>query len=325
MRTYNNRIGDEIIQAIYYAESKRGSGIGRRELERSTGFPSKTVSNWLGHLRDINVIPRHPSVPIRLTKRVKDLLDKNGGYKLMLDHRKKPRRNHNTRSRIPRGKRSKTARQEYSLKKERLLVAILRAAATNRGISRQRCLMNGEIWPVLELKSSGKGSYSPAEDRKLIEYCFDYLTLSEPPILQASPNYADGFFMIYDPLLREFIILIERLLGYLLNRMQLDWSSRTQRKKPTTDEVDWIDFLYPKELRNKAFSYFHEIQSLRDKDRDRFNNITYSYDSKIRGYDHLIKKAWDEIQQTKYSHIRTKYPAVYDLITNRIYPKFLRG
>jgi hypothetical protein len=233
LRTCNNKIGQKIVQVIYFSESDGGIGIGHRELQRKTG---------------------------------------------------------------------------------------LRFAATNKGISKHRCLMNGAIWPVIELPSSYDESHNPEKDRKLIECCFDYLTLSEPPILRTFYNseLAEECLEIYDPVLREFIIMVDQLLCYLLNRMQLEWTQR----KPTSAEVAWIDFFYPRETRNKAFSYLQEMRS----QKDRSKNANHVYDSKIKDYDCLIKQTWNDIE-TKYSDICIKYhiyQEIYNLLTNKAYSQFLR-
>ena len=103
-------------------------------------------------LRNIGVVRRDPRIPIRLTDWVKDRINKRGKYELIIDHRIRKRfpQHHISRQRIPRGKYSKQKKEEYKRKEERIKVAILRFAAS-RGISRYRCLMNGAVWPVIEL------------------------------------------------------------------------------------------------------------------------------------------------------------------------------
>ena len=252
---------------------------------------------------------------------MKDRINKRGKYELIIDHRIRKRfpQHHISRQRIPRGKYSKQKKEEYKRKEERIKVAILRFAAS-RGISRYRCLMNGAVWPVIELPSL-KRPYDPEEDRKLLEFCFDDLALSIPPILETfyNPELGEDCLKIKDPLLGEFIISADQLLGHLINRMELE-STYGTKKKPTKDEVDWIDFFYPKERSNIIFTYFYEIQ----KQRVKVEHVDNEYEYKRKYYDSLIRQTWNDIQ-TKYNYVKLNYPEIFHLMLNKVYPESMRN
>jgi hypothetical protein len=159
-------------------------------------------------------------------------------------------------------------------------------------------------------------------DTKFTSYGFDTLTLSIPPILRISSynnELQEETLVIDKQSCREFIIHLSQLLELLLNRMQVVW---TYKRKPKDDEVKWFEFYHDKELKNKKFTDFHNLRNHRD--RNKIANQKYKL--KITHFDRLIRKTWYDIKK-RYSHLSNEsniYGEIYNLMTDRVYPKFLQ-
>ena len=179
------------------------------------------------------------------------------------------------------------------------------------------------------------------QDTEFTKYAFDYLTLSEPPILEVSSHSSETLeetLVIRDPVLRDFVNHMDRLLGHLLNRMQLHWQ---HRKKPTTAERKWFEFFYPEEISTKKFVSLYELRRQKDKVRSGSGNANHddhkhNYKLEIENHDRLIKSKWNDIE-SNYSCLCTNYQYViqpmqhihilheiYNLMTKAAYPQFLR-
>lgn len=65
MRTYNNIIGNKIIDIVY---EHNPYGIGRNELARISGFTKNTIDRWITLLRKFEIIKQTPKYPILLTE-----------------------------------------------------------------------------------------------------------------------------------------------------------------------------------------------------------------------------------------------------------------
>jgi hypothetical protein len=316
VRTFDNKKGDKIMQVIYLYELKNGHGIVFRELQRETGFAFKTLDKWVNRLRDFRKVRRDPRFPIRLTDHTKNRIERDGKCELIIDYRKKKqlRRTHKPIHKIIRGRAASNIKNklenELKYNKDRVVFHILLLAASPKGVTRYH-----------------------RPDTELTKYGFDYLILSEPPILRVSSYSSETSqetLVIDNPILREFIIYLSQLLGHLLNRAHLNWQ---YRRNPYPSEVKWFGFFYDKEIRNTKFNYFYNYLNRQDNNKDRPEITIQEYESKISNYDHLIERTWNDVQstwneiQTKHPHLCIKdhiYPKIYELMTDRVYPKFLR-
>ncbi|MDF2737179.1 MAG: hypothetical protein K0S93_1036 [Nitrososphaeraceae archaeon] len=65
MRTWDSKIGEEIIKIVYRYEPV---GIRFNELKKISGYAKNTIDRWLNRLREFGIIEKIPKYPIHLTK-----------------------------------------------------------------------------------------------------------------------------------------------------------------------------------------------------------------------------------------------------------------
>jgi hypothetical protein len=119
--------------------------------------------------------------------------------------------------------------------------------------------------------------------------------------------------------LRRFLIYCDTVLMFVISRMEIKWYSG---ERPRRKEVEWYENIFGRENSNLFF-----LENLRTTRAKLYKGRICSSKKAKRNRDRFIGIFYEELfgEQEKFKNIKKRYPMFYNIVTDVVYPKFLRS
>lgn len=119
--------------------------------------------------------------------------------------------------------------------------------------------------------------------------------------------------------LKKFLVYCDTVLMFVISRMEMKWYSG---ERPRRKEVEWYEYVFGREISNSFF--LNKLKVIRVQLYKR----RVLKDSKSKhNRDIWVKHFYTELfseKQKKFKNIEKKYPMFYKIVTDIVYPRFLR-
>jgi len=120
--------------------------------------------------------------------------------------------------------------------------------------------------------------------------------------------------------LKRFLVYCDTVLMFVIARMEIKWYSG---KRPKHKEVEWFENIFGREVSNLFF--FKKLRPIRAQlYKGRVCNSKEAEHNRDMWVKHFYIELFGK-RQKKFKNIEKRYPMFYKIVTDVVYPKFLRS